>query len=237
MPTLVNTLSSQHFQIVAEKGLVLLTGHRRWHITLVFSQYNAVMTNFEEVIALVIFLPCLVCVLAGICSMGSYRCACCCCYSNNSENCYTISYPWYCQQDPRTDLHEAQQNYRRLTRDTSTVLNLSFDEEGSRVVTEFDFRQSLHMECGVLALEPPPSYAAAMKTVQVQSKGGQRAVSVRESNIDGPDPTSTPITRTLPKESPPPYHEETSSHAIHLNVLSAVVRTETRTQNVDVSSV
>ena len=97
------------------------------------------------------------------------------------------------------------------------------------------------MGCGVLALVPPPSYAAAMNTVQ-RTEGEQNAVVVRDNVRGGTESTSRPITiageegKTLPKDSPPPYDEETSRHAIHLNVIS-VVRTEPMTQSIDVSSV
>lgn len=216
-----------------------------WYITSVFFKSIAVMTNFEEIIALIIFLPCILCVLVGICSMASYRCTCCCFSNSNSgNNCSTSSNFWYSQQDSRRALAEA--NYRRLTRDTSTILNLSFDEGRSQVVTEFDFRQSLHMECGVVALEPPPSYTAAMKSVQERT-GGQKEAVVGDSHRGLGDESHVPFSsargevqangKMMPKGSPPPYRENMSSHDIHLNVMSVIRSEPAPTQGVDVSSV
>lgn len=215
---------------------------------------TAVMTNFEEIIALVIFLPCLICVLAGICSMVSYRCACCCNSNNNSESSCNNSGLWHCLQGTRTDFQEGQHNYTRRTRGTSTLLNLSFEEEGSRLITEFDFRQSLHMECGVVALEPPPSYAAAMKTFNKQTgqqrelaegqqrevvEGGGCRVSHNESTtmfITSARGEVSASGMMVSKGSPPPYREDTSSHAIQMNAIS-VVRTAPMAKDIDVSSV
>lgn len=62
--------------------------------------------------------------------------------------------------------------YQRLTQSGSFQNQISEESnasasrhgnETSQFFSEFDYRQNLHMECGVMALEAPPSYAIAMK--------------------------------------------------------------------------
>jgi hypothetical protein len=55
-------------------------------------------------------------------------------------------------------------------------------------VAEFDYRQNLHMECGVVALEPPPPYTIAMKELTHQVDGERE-----------------PDEGTYRRGSPPPY--------------------------------
>lgn len=69
----------------------------------------------------------------------------------------------------------------------------------NRVVTEFDYRQNLHMECGVVALDPPPTYAIAMKELPQNHAKRERGASMHSGNI----PMASPVSRG----SPPPYKE------------------------------
>lgn len=75
--------------------------------------------------------------------------------------------------------------------------------ETNQVVTEFDYRQNLHMGCGVVALEPPPPYAIAMKELpHCMDRGNtQRVASER-----GADECST-VASPGNRGSPPPYEE------------------------------
>ena len=41
------------------------------------TETTAVMINYEEIVTLVIFVPCVICVLVGIFCMASHRCGCC----------------------------------------------------------------------------------------------------------------------------------------------------------------
>lgn len=103
-----------------------------------------------------------------------------------------------------------QHTYQRLTqsgsiRDDSNASTFPrFVSETNQVVTEFDYRQSLHMECGVVALEPPPPYT--MKEIpHCMDRGDtERANGERGAN----EPNSyTPMTSPVNRESPPPYEE------------------------------
>lgn len=82
--------------------------------------------------------------------------------------------------------------------------------ETNRVVTEFDYRQNLHMECGVVALEPPPPYAIAMKELTRQMESAERegrGTRVRATNDrSGYTPVASPVNPRI-RESPPPYEE------------------------------
>lgn len=178
------------------------------------------MTNTEEIIALLIFVPCVFCVVAGIISMASYRCPCCCPSSNHrrSRPCPTH------QEVPMRVLRLTQHSYRRLISSSSTAVNhnesFGYEDQNRHEVTEFDYRQNLHMECGVVALEPPPSYAAAMKeqhhkrpreenshcsssTGQEEEEGDEDRVERRENY--------TSIIHLSSAGSPPPYDEDGES--------------------------
>ena len=104
------------------------------------------------------------------------------------------------------------------------------------------------MECGVLALEPPPSYTASMNargrvgrqalgtavnsgsqyTIEEEPTAGRVLEREREGNSSHG--------RTGPKGSPPPYPEEVSRDAIHMGDMSNA-RSESATSEEDVSSV
>ena len=111
-----------------------------------------------------------------------------------------------------------QHSYRRLTQNTSSLLdqsisdvNRSFEEGGySQEVTEFDYRQTLHMECGVVALEPPPSYTVAMKELghQLRESSRERGVSEEEGRSeDSENYASDDNPGSNSKETLPPYTE------------------------------
>lgn len=177
------------------------------------------MTNTEEIIALLIFVPCVFCVVAGIISMASYRCPCCCPSSNHrrSRPCPTH------QEVPMRVLRLTQHSYRRLISSSSTAVNhnesFGYEDQNRHEVTEFDYRQNLHMECGVVALEPPPSYAAAMKeqhhkrpreenspcssSTGQEEEGDEDRVERRENY--------TSIIHLSSAGSPPPYDEDGES--------------------------
>ncbi len=203
------------------------------------------MTNIEEVLALIIFVPCVFCIVAGVCSMASQKCNSCCCVDGGRDR---RSFWLHPQQLWRSNSRDNQQSYRRLTRGSSTIMNLSFEEDGGQVVTEFDFRQSLHMECGVLALEPPPSYTASLikhgrtkgrtvsesainsgtqYTLQDEPEEEDRRHGQEESCFKHQEGT---------KGSPPPYPEETTKHAIHMDSMTTV-RYNSKSSQESVSSV
>ena len=146
------------------------------------------MTNYEEIVALLIFIPCIFCVIAGILSMASYRCACCCPTNNRRFRWRfrSCSSPQHRQEVPMSIFRLTQHTYHRLTQ-SGSILSCSGEEGntaggggsnrtgsrgGGQIVTEFDYRQNLHMECSVMALEPPPPYAIAMKELNVGKGAG-----------------------------------------------------------------
>lgn len=107
----------------------------------------------------------------------------------------------------------------RLTRHTYETLTQSgsirdSDEnaghENNRVVAEFDYRQNLHMECGVVAMDPPPPYAIAMKELTQRRMGRvdtQREERGRAANDrSGCLPMASPVNPGI-RGSPPPYEE------------------------------
>ncbi len=183
-------------------------------IYLAFGIQCSGMTNYEEILVLLIFIPCVFCIIAGIASMASYRCACCCPSSTRGHRRNRRSR--LCpsgQEIPMTVFQLTQRSYRRLTQSTSSILdqsitNLRFEDHGdhNREVTEFDYRQTLHMECGVVALEPPPSYTMATKEL-----GHQIHENSPDANTTQEQPETSENGDTNPssiKESSlPPYEE------------------------------
>lgn len=77
-----------------------------------------------------------------------------------------------------------QHSYRRLAQSNSSLHqsirepNISLDSGSYN--HDFDYRQTLHMECGVVALEPPPSYTVAMKELDQQLKEAKTDTSMEE---------------------------------------------------------
>ena len=202
------------------------------------------MINSEELIALVIFVPCGICVLIGMCSMASHKCNSCCCVDSRDRNSFWL-YPQQLRR--RTSSQDNPQSYRRLTGDTAAFLNMSFEEDGGHIVTEFDFRQSLHMECGVLALESPPSYTAALKNTREEAQrldADNTSINGESTSKDQAREASGRVSvrervaraRENVRRSPPPYSEKTSNHTIHLGDISGSVSDSAYSQE-DVSSV
>jgi len=207
------------------------------------------MINAEELIVLLVFVPCALCVVIGMCSMTSHKCNSCCCVDSRDRNSFWL----YPQHLRRTNSQDNQQGYRRLTRDTAAFLNMSFEEDRGQVVTEFDFRQSLHMECGVLALESPPSYTAALKNARgeaprLDASNTSINSDVKKQNVK--DQTTGELSgqmlrrdreasgrENVSRRSLPPYSEETRSRsAIHLDDMSRSKSNSASSQE-DVSSV
>lgn len=183
------------------------------------------MTNFEELVALLVFIPCLFCVLAGALSMASYRCACCCPNSNSSSRRRCTAH----QVLPMSVFRLTEHSYRRLTSsNSSTIINQNSsagrsyaDEESSQVVTDFDYRQSLHMECGVVALEPPPSYTVAMEGLHQQIQGGSTSEEEGETD-ERPSQNHAALLRMNSGNDrefppPPPYDESDRGRRSRVN--------------------
>ncbi len=160
------------------------------------------MTNYEEIVALSIFIPCSLCVIAGACSMASYKCSCCSSNENtrrpfSSSNCRSVS-----TRVPMRMLRLTQTGYRRLTGGSSTRDMELGRRIGNDDITEFDYRQNLHLERGVLSLEPPPSYTVAMSQVNGESEEYQSETNGEQESED----SSTNNTAVLNmKGSLPPY--------------------------------
>lgn len=106
-----------------------------------------------------------------------------------------------------------QHTHERLTQSGSIRdSNENTGYETNRVVAEFDYRQNLHMECGVVAMEPPPPYTIAMKELTQQMESaeregrGIRSVIRDRTTTDGYVPMASPVNPVI-RESPPPYEE------------------------------
>lgn len=191
------------------------------------------MTNYEEIVALVIFVPCLFCVLAGCLSMASYRCACCGCPNGSQQHRPRRSCLCPASQElPMSVFRLTQHNYRRVTsRGNSTILDSRemsvryMDEGESQVVSEFDYRQNLHLECGVLALEPPPPYAEVEKDVEQVGEEGNQNDEVEE---EGDERNYAAVLCVQPSTSgrgePPPYQERDRAASRLRNMVSRAVR-------------
>ena len=101
-----------------------------------------------------------------------------------------------------------QHTYQILTqsgsvRDDGDATTLPrYVSQSNRVVTEFDYRQNLHMECGVVALDPPPPYAIAMKELPHNRTERERGGASKRSSCN--IPMASPVSRG----SPPPSYEE-----------------------------
>ena len=130
------------------------------------------MTNYEEVVSLVIFVPCLFCVVVGIFSMASYRCTCCCPDGINRSRSLCPVHDRATRPFRILRLMTPQRGVGGSTTRSSTLIRHRDCEFSVRFenTTEFDIRQNLHLERGVLALESPPSYATAMDTLRHQKE-------------------------------------------------------------------
>lgn len=99
---------------------------------------------------------------------------------------------------------------------------MRYEDEGSQVVSEFDYRQNLHMECGVVALEPPPPYTAVEKDLEQQTQEGAAS----EEEVEGEERNYAAVLCMRPRntrESPPPYDERDRARRIK-NMVSKAVR-------------
>ena len=166
--------------------------------------------------------------------MASYRCACCCPDRNHSRRSRSRAQ----QHIPMNVFRLTQHSYQRISRENSTILNnqqmsMSYEDEGSNIVSEFDYRQCLHMECGVVALEPPPPYTAAVvKTAGQQSTregaASEEQVEGEERNYDSVQCIHQGSRNTIP---PPPYEERDRARRIRNLVSKAVGRFGGRRNN------
>ncbi len=116
-----------------------------------------------------------------------------------------------------------QHTYHRLTQSGSLLnqndgdvrvryeddIGTRYENDARRLVTEFDYRQHLHMECGVVALEPPPPYTIAMKELTHRTdRGGHTARAREEGEVDeGFLMGSRGEDQGTSKGSPPPYNQ------------------------------
>lgn len=82
---------------------------------------------------------------------------------------------------------------------------MSYENRATQVVTEFDYRQSLHMECGVLALEPPPSYTTAMNNPTDHQAQGGSTENEEEKRVSVNYRAALQLSAKNNRGSPPPY--------------------------------